>query len=118
MRRTVGWVVALALMVPPLQAAAQGPKPEPAFCGGSFYPPAVDEKGVAVGSAGTTFGACVPISKMIDGKEVMVPTVPAYPSASVTYRVNSDGTWTYGTTTTDKDGKPTFTPIPPRIIKK
>ena len=71
-----------------------------------------------MGSAGTTFGACVPISKMIDGKEVMVPTVPAYPSASVTYRVNSDGTWTYGTTTTDKDGKPTFTPIPPRIIKK
>lgn len=115
-------LVAFVVLIAALPSGAQEPKPEPAWCGGSWQPNAVDEKGAVVEAGGSNYGPCVPVTKKVGDKEVTVPTYPAYPSVSVTFQRDDKGNWIGGTvvTETGADGKQTtkWKAIPARVIKR
>jgi hypothetical protein len=74
---------------------APAPASEPAWCGQSWWPGTVNEKGERLSVGGTSFGQCMPVSKEAIGKDgkaaqVSVPTHPAYPVTTFTQQ--KDGT--------------------------
>lgn len=122
--RTGLFVLASALVIFLAQVAVAQPKapeikPEPAWCGGSWWPGAVDEKGAQVESGGTSLGECKPIARKDGDKDIMVPTYPAYPASQVIFQQDKDGRWVGGMNVTemDKDNKPvtTFKKIEPVV---
>jgi|SwirhisoilCB1_FD_contig_31_11032516_length_1781_multi_5_in_0_out_0_3 hypothetical protein len=112
MKASVAIVFAAILALFAQSAVAQPKTPEiksePAWCGGSWWPGAVDEKGVQVEPAGTSLGECKPMARKDGDKDVMVPTHPAYPASQVVFQQDKDGRWVPGMNMTemDKDNKP------------
>lgn len=113
-------VVFMAMVLLVVPVGAQEPKSEPAWCGGSWSPGAVDGDGKTVEAGGTSLGSCMPIMQKVDGKDVSVPTHPAYPSHLVIFQQDAKGVWAAGTMQSEKgsDDKVTqkFVPIPPRVV--
>lgn len=113
--------LALVLTVLPVPAGAQGPQPEPAWCGGSWRPAGVNAKGAQVEPGGTNFGTCASRTKTMEGQKVTVPTYPAYPTSTVSFTQDSKGDWVAQAKVTEvgPDGKDTtkLVPLAPRIVK-
>lgn len=115
MHRWFGFValvaMVMALLVPVVWADEM--KSEPAWCGSSWDPGAVDSAGKVMEKGGSNFGKCVPMKKMAGGKEGTVPTHPAHPARQVSIQQDTKGQLAGGTMQSGK-----FVPIPRRVVPK
>jgi hypothetical protein len=105
------FAIVMMLLVPVVWADEM--KSEPAWCGSSWDPGAVDAAGKVVERGGSNFGKCVPTKKMAGGKDAMVPTHPARPARQVTIQRDAQGHLVGGTMQSGK-----FVPVPRRISPK